>query len=187
MSIEALLDESALVARAKAEPCAFADLYDHYFPRVYNYVRYRVRYAEPADDVTAQIFERALINIRKYSPDRGAFADWLFAIARNCVRDHIRGEKRARWVSLESLCEQPGDDPAPEEVVVRNETHERLRTAVAGLSNREQEIVSLKFAAGLTNRSIAGLCGLKEGHVAVILYRAVRRLRRRLYDPEEEL
>ncbi len=82
------LTESVLVCRAKTEPRAFADLYDHYFPRVYNYIRYHVRDAETADDITAQVFERALIKISSYRPERASFADWLFAIARNAVRDH---------------------------------------------------------------------------------------------------
>ena len=48
-----------LAARAMAEPAAFAAIYDHYFPRVYNYVRYRVREADAADDIASQVFERA--------------------------------------------------------------------------------------------------------------------------------
>lgn len=54
------------MVRATVEPAAFATIYDHYFPRVYNYVRYRVGDAETADDITAQVFERALVNIGSY-------------------------------------------------------------------------------------------------------------------------
>jgi len=187
MSVEALLDESVLAARAKVDPSAFADIYDHYFPRVYNYVRYRVRDADAADDITAEIFERALINVGDYRPERASFANWLFAIARNAVRDHIRGRKRRRLIPLETLSDQPSPDPQPDEVAIRSDAHKRLQAAVASLNDREQELIALKFAAGLTNRSIAKLCGLSESNVAVILYRAVGRVRSRLCDTEEDL
>lgn len=60
-TVAVLPNEQALVARATAEPPAFVATYDHYFPRVYNYVRYRIGDPEMADDITAQVFERALV------------------------------------------------------------------------------------------------------------------------------
>jgi len=66
-TVAVLAHELALVARATAEPAAFAAIYGHYFPRVYNYVRYRVGAAVAADDITAQTFERALVGIGRYA------------------------------------------------------------------------------------------------------------------------
>jgi hypothetical protein len=57
-------------------PATFAAIYDHYFPRVYNYVRYRVRDAEAADDIASQVLERALINIGGNRSERAPFAVW---------------------------------------------------------------------------------------------------------------
>ncbi|MFQ6101808.1 MAG: sigma-70 family RNA polymerase sigma factor [Anaerolineae bacterium] len=93
-TVAVLPNELALVARATAEPAAFAAIYDHYFPRVYNYVRYRVRDAQTADDITAQVFERALTHIGTFNPERAPFAAWLFGIARNAVNDHFRARKQ---------------------------------------------------------------------------------------------
>ena len=181
-----LANELALVARATAEPAAFADIYDHYFPRVYNYVRYRVQDAETADDITAQVFERALVNIGRYHPERAPFAAWLFAIARNGVNDYFRAQKRGRWFSLGVLRDWASVEsrPEPEEIVVHNETRAELLAAVARLSDRERDLIALKFAAGLTNRRIAELTGLGASNVGVILYRAVRRLRAELSAKE---
>jgi RNA polymerase sigma-70 factor (TIGR02952 family) len=176
-TVVVLANELALVARATAEPAAFAAIYDHYFPRVYNYVRYRVGDAVAADDITAQTFERALAAIGRYRPKRAPFAAWLFAIARNAVSDYLRVQRRRRWLSLEVLCTQASDEPQPEEVAIRNETHAELLVALARLTDRERDLLALKFAAGLANHHIAELTGLSANHVAVILYRAVRRLR----------
>jgi RNA polymerase sigma-70 factor (TIGR02952 family) len=183
-TVAVLPNELALVARARAEPAAFATIYDHYFPRVYNYVRYRVRDAGTADDITAQVFERALVSIGSYRPDRAPFAAWLFGIARNAVNDHLRAQRRRRWLSLEVLRGRPSAEPQPEEVTIHSETRAELLTAVARLSDRERDLIALKFAAGLTNRRIAELTGLSESNVGVILYRAVRRLRAKLSAKE---
>jgi RNA polymerase sigma-70 factor (ECF subfamily) len=183
-TVAMLPNEAALAARAMAEPAAFAAIYDHYFPRVYNYVRYRVWDVEAADDVTSQVFEKALVNIGSYRPERAPFAAWLFAIARNAVNDHLRAQWRHRWLSLEALRDWPSNDPQPEQVAAHNETQARLLLAVARLSERERDILGLKFGAGLTNRNIGELVGLSEGNVGVILYRAVRRLRTELTATE---
>ncbi len=76
-TVIALPNEQALVLRATAEPEAFAPIYNHYFPRVYNYVRYRVQDAGAADDVTAQVFEKALVGLGRYQPQRGPLVAWL--------------------------------------------------------------------------------------------------------------
>ena len=173
-------NEGALAARAATEPDAFAAIYDHHFPRVYNYVRYRVGDAQVADDLSARIFERALVNIESYRSARAPFAVWLFVIARNVVSSHFRAQKRRRWLSLAALRDRASVEPRPEEVVIQNETRAELLAAVADLSDRERDLIALKFAAGLTNRRIAELTGLGESNVGVILYRAARRLRAKL-------
>jgi len=172
-----LANEMALVARAKVEPAAFAAIYDHYYPRIYAYVRYRVRDAGLAEDITAQIFERVLANLAKYEAEQAPFAVWLFTIARNRVSDHHRAQQRRRWLPLDLVRGRASADPAPEEIVVRDETREALLAAITRLTERERDILALKFGAELTNRRIAGLTGLSESNVGVILYRAVRRLR----------
>jgi RNA polymerase sigma-70 factor (ECF subfamily) len=169
------------------EPAAFAALYDHYFRRVYNYVRYRVQAAQAADDIVAQVFERALGRIESYRPERAPFGVWLFAIARNAVNDYLRAKRRRRWLSLEVLRDRASAEPRPEEVAIHSETRAELLAAVARLSDRERDLIALKFAAGMTNRRIAKLTGLSESNVGVILYRTVRRLRAELCANELDI
>ena len=59
-----------------------------------------------------------------------------------------------------------------------------LRRELTTLEEREQEIIRLRFVAGLTNRAIGKAMGLREGNIAVILYRALRKLRNRLEQTE---
>jgi len=182
--IAILTDEPGLVARAATDPAAFASIYDHYLPRVYKYMRYRVGDINEAEDLTSQVFERVLTKIGSYRPERGPFAGWLFAIAHNIVVDHLRAKKRHGLVPLEVPGVTACSGMGPEETVIYNESREKLLAALSRLTGRERDLIALKFSGGLPNRTIAGISGLTESNVAVILYRAVRRLRAEL-DAEE--
>jgi RNA polymerase sigma factor (sigma-70 family) len=182
-----LPDEAALVARALIEPSAFGALYDHYFPREVNYVRYRIGDAAATDDITAQAFERILAGLKGYRADKAPFGAWLFAIVRNTVRDHLRGIKRRPALSLDDLPGAHSDDaPLPEEITARREWQGRVLEAVQSLGEREREIVALKYGAGFGNTEIAALMGLTPNHVNVLVSRTHDRLRH-LLEPVKEM
>jgi RNA polymerase sigma factor (sigma-70 family) len=137
-------------------------------------MRLRVDNEALAQDLTAATFEQALTHLDQLrSP--GAFGGWLFRIARNELAQHYR--RRRGYLTLEAVTEQADDAPSLEEQTERSEELTRLLAAVRTLPEREQEIIGLKFIGGLKNRQIGQAMGLRAGHVAVILYRAVRRLR----------
>lgn len=157
----------------------YTDLYRQYLPRILNYIRLRVDGEDLAQDLTAEVFERAVS--RKHTlRRREAFGAWLFAIARNTVAGYYRGRRPS--VTLEQIANQPTSEPSPPEAVMHREGLARLRLALATLSDREQEVVRLKFGAGLGNKEIGKVMRLQAGHVAVILYRALRKLRARLEE-----
>jgi len=173
-----LSNEHHLAAEAAANPTAFAALYDHYFPRIFTYIRYRVGSDAEADDLTAHVFERALTRINAFDPQRAPFGAWLFGIARNAVGNHRRG--LWRWLSLDALRNKPISTPAPEDSSIEREEQDRLLRAVAHLSDRERDLIALKYGAGLNNREIAQISALSESNVGVILHRAISRLRQTL-------
>jgi RNA polymerase sigma-70 factor (ECF subfamily) len=115
--------------------------------------------------------------MEKYRPEQGPFAAWLFAIARNSVNDYLRSQRRHPHIPLDALRFQPNPETQTEEQVVQNETVAEILVAMSQLNERERELLSLKFASGLTNRHIARITRLGEKNVGVILYRAIRRLR----------
>jgi RNA polymerase sigma-70 factor (ECF subfamily) len=181
-----LYDEQELAIRAKADSSAFAELYDHYFPRVYGYALYRLQDAQAADGVTAQTFEKTLTNIKRYQPARGSFGAWIFAIARNTINKHLRAQKVRRWVSLDAVSHQLVEDsPSVEEIVARDEMLARLMPLIKELDGRKRDLLAFKFGAGLTNRRIAQLTGLTESNVGVILYRTLHHLREQLREEDE--
>ncbi len=170
-------EETRLLEKLATEAEAFAALYDRYFGRVYNYVRYRVAEADTADDLTSEIFSRALRKIDSYAPRKGPFAAWLFAIARNTVNSHHRKERLRRLVPISQARHLPASDSTPEEHLARQEERAALLEALQRLSPRERDILSLRFAANLRYARIARLTGLSEANLAVIVHRALRKLR----------
>ncbi|MDQ7773856.1 MAG: sigma-70 family RNA polymerase sigma factor [Elusimicrobiales bacterium] len=155
----------------------FADIYDRYFDKVYNYVRYRVRLADAADDITARVFEAALGKAGTYDPAKGPEQAWLFGIARNAVADWGRARGRRAEVPLDGAFEGPGSDPRAEDILEGREERERVLAAAAALDERSRDIMALKFSSGMTNREIAAMTGLGENNVGIIIYRAVKRMR----------
>jgi RNA polymerase sigma factor (sigma-70 family) len=176
---EALKDDADGIA-----PQKFLAFYDEYFRRVYNYARYRCGDAHTADDLTAAIFERAFNRLRDFCPQRGPFGAWLFTIARSIVSHHLRSESANRWLPLDEIYEIPDGHPTPEERLISSEAQNNLLVALAHLSDRDRDLLSLKFAARLTNRRIAGITGLSDNNVGIILYRAIHKLRAVLDEKE---
>lgn len=160
----------------------YADLYREYLPRILNYIRFRVEGEDLAQDLTATVFERA-VSRQHTLRQREAFGAWLFRIARNEVAGYYR--RRRLTLPLTQVETQAAPDPSPPEAAMLREELARMREAVATLSDREQEIIRLKFFGGLGNQEIAKVMRLRAGHVAVILYRALRKLRARLKGEEE--
>lgn len=176
-------EEAALAVRSVQDRGAFATLYDRYFPRVYNYLRFRCDDPGLVDDLTALVFERALTRIHTYSPQTAPFGAWLFAIARHALSDHWRAQRLRSFLYLDDLHREVVDRSNPEEGFILGEQRRALLAAVARLNDRERDLVGLKFAAGLNNRQIAKLTGLSESNVGVILFRAMGHMRTLLREP----
>jgi RNA polymerase sigma factor (sigma-70 family) len=162
----------------------FARAYESEFPHVYGYIRYRVGSADAADDLTSQTFLKALDRLSTFDSRKSEIGPWMLGIARNVVRDHLRARRRWGFLPLDWLRERASTDPSPEQGAIRSEQERHLLQALGVLSERERDVVGLKFGADLTNRAIAGLTGLGESHVGVIVYRAVGKLRAWLDDEE---
>lgn len=154
---------SALFAR---DPLANPDAL---IRRVYAYAAYRLGDGPDAEDVTSEVFERALRYRDSYDRSKGEPVAWLLGIARRCTSAALaaRIEKREHIVHA-------SDSPGFEEDSVRRLM---MAAAVAELGDREQELIALRFGADLTAAQIARVLGVKTNAVEVALHRALVRLR----------
>lgn len=171
--------ERALVMQAQRDPAAFHELYRHYLPRVYGYIAARLPERSEAEDVTAATFLKALERLNQFR-DRGdgAFAAWLFRIAHHSVIDYQRRLwfRRAPLTLDRALAVVDPAEPL-DVLLTRAEVGAQVRQAVATLSPRRQEVIALRFFAGLRNVEIAAVLGIAERSVAAHLCRALDDLR----------
>jgi RNA polymerase sigma-70 factor (ECF subfamily) len=170
-------DDAVLAVRAaKGESAAFGLLYDRHVAAIYRYVYYRVRDDAEAEDLTSDVFMRALKAIPRYEP-RQAFLAWLYRIARNAVIDRAR--KGNRQVPFEDALEHPGVDRIvePDVELLAHSDGAMLRLALAKLTPLQQEIIVLRFLEGYSTQEIARLVGKNEGTVRGIQFRAIGALR----------
>ena len=180
--------ERECIRQARADARAFAPLYDHYFPRVHAYVFYRVYEPQDAEDIIADVFVRAIRNLKRFQWRHAhSFAAWLFRIAHNLVVDYARQRKRV-GLPLEtegSQMEWADPAPLPEDALAQQEAFQHMRALIATLSPRRQEVIALRFYAGLRNSEIARVLGLDERTVAAHLCRALQDLEHKYAAPAE--
>jgi RNA polymerase sigma-70 factor, ECF subfamily len=170
-------DDAALAVRAsKGESAAFGQLYDRHVDAIYRYVYYRVRDDAEAEDLTSDVFMRALKAMPRYEP-RQAFLAWLYRIARNAVIDRARRGKRQ--VSFEDALEHPNADKIldPDDQILATSDNATLRGALSQLTPLQQEVIVLRFLEGYSTEEIARLVGKREGTVRGIQFRAIGALR----------
>lgn len=169
-------DDDEIVRSALERVDDFAPLYERHAMSIYRYCFNQTRDEDIANDLTAQIFIRAIERLHQYTPRRGAtFRSWLFAIARNIVVDRWRRKRPTR--SLDSILHGvASDQPGPEEIAVHRSQVSLLVKALESLPDRYQDIVQLRLA-GLTTSEIATSLGMTESAVKSAQTRAYRRLR----------
>jgi RNA polymerase sigma-70 factor, ECF subfamily len=148
-------------------------IYADHAPRVYNYFRFRMGIEVDVAELTSRTFEKAWRSRARYRRDLAGFATWLFTIAKNVRVDYLHG--RRSHLPIEAALNVAAEG-TPEKDAERRSNLSRL-ALTQSLSDRERELVALKYGAELTNRLIARLTGLSESNVGSILHRVVGSLR----------
>jgi RNA polymerase sigma-70 factor, ECF subfamily len=171
--VRAVDPDAELVAAARANPGEFLALYDRYFDRVLGYARVRIRDEATCEDVTSQVFTRALARIGQFRGE-GSFAGWLFQIARNAVRDAQR--RRAAEPLVGDLA---ATGPTAEERVLECERADQLRALIRLLRPEQQHLLALRYGAGLSFEEIGAILDSAPATLRVRMHRVLEELRRR--------
>jgi RNA polymerase sigma-70 factor (ECF subfamily) len=146
--------------------------------QVYAYAAYRLGDGHDAEDVTSEVFERAIRYRRSYDRGKGEPLGWLLGIARRCADDALARRQRP---PEEAEADEMAADGSVEEETVRRLT---LSSAMAQLSDRDRELIALRYGAELTAPQIAQMMDAQTNAIEVALHRALARLRR-ILDAED--
>lgn len=178
-SVDALapeFDEQAVVEAAKnGDQGALANLYEHYFPKVYRYVAARLSSSQDAEDVTEEIFLRVITNLQGFSWRGLPFGAWIFRIAHNETVSHVRRQKtRSATAPLTEELPAGGKDHV---IAVETEmTLEVIRQAAQKLPEAQRQVIALRFGAGLSVAETALALNKTENNVKVLQHKAIARL-----------
>jgi RNA polymerase sigma-70 factor (ECF subfamily) len=170
--------DEELAARAGRDFAAFTSLYERYLEPVYRYVRSQTRDRATAEDLTAQVFLKALASAATYKGD-GSYRSWLFTIARNTVSTW-RSERKKNLVPIEEVEQHVDPAPAASALAIASEDRALLWHAVSRLPDAQREVVRLRYRAELTIDEIARVTRRSSGAVRVLLHRARARLQQLL-------
>lgn len=191
--LRAVLDERLLVEQARSDPNAFTLLYRAYVGRIHAFAYRRTGSYEDAEEITAAVFERAWRALPTFAWKGGGFEPWLFRIAANELVSHHRRKARVHSERvarvLREMAEDLRDDPALAALLDVDDAERRaagLRAALGTLTPRYQEVITLRYLAGLSAAEAAAAMGCSKGALAVTLHRAMNALRRAM-DAEAEV
>jgi RNA polymerase sigma-70 factor (ECF subfamily) len=175
-----LQDEATLLHRVQQfDTEALAQVYDHYYDRIYRYIYGYLGQADAAEDLTANVFFRLLNAVQGDKSPRKNLSAWLYRVAHNLVVDKFR---RMPPEELELAEWLESDQPGPAQTVEQTIQLERVRVALRHLTEAQQQVILLKFMMGMDSREIAAVLGKSSGAVDALQHRALRSLRKTLKD-----
>jgi RNA polymerase sigma-70 factor (ECF subfamily) len=174
----------ALVERAKNDPKSFGELYDEYYPKIFGYILKRTANIEVSQDVTSEVFFKALKNIRKFHWRGVPFTSWLYRIASNEIANSFKGDRRRRALTEEFSESVNLSSPSPDieitqaqEELNKHEEFLALHEAISKLPIKYQEVITLRYFENKQISEIGDILGKKDGTVKSLLHRGLDKLR----------
>jgi RNA polymerase sigma-70 factor (ECF subfamily) len=173
-------DERALVEAAQADPSKFDVLYELHFGRIYFFIASRVHDRATAEDLTSEVFHKALANLPNYEWRGAPFSAWLFRIASNAIVDHYKRSNRERQAEdLEHPLAQPNLSASDLDFIER---HVHFFHLVEQLPEVQRRVVCERFVEERSIREIAQRLSKTEGAIKQLQFRALQTLRAQIGD-----
>ncbi|HYX28588.1 MAG TPA: RNA polymerase sigma factor [Pyrinomonadaceae bacterium] len=176
--------ERRLIEAAQQDRARFGDVYERYFELVYAYIARRIRDRALTEDVTSEVFRKALANIDRFKWTGAPFGAWLIRIAANLIAD--RAKRDARFVSsdlrtAESMPHDAATAPKTQQDQLEHaERRAHVIRMVDELPEDQRRVVRMRFSEEKSINEIATELGRSEGAVKQLQFRAFQNLRAKL-------
>ncbi len=153
----------------------FGEVYDQHVRELFSFIYYKTHHKETAEDLTSQVFTKALDKIDQFDPNKGTIRSWLYEIARNTVVDHYRTAHPQQ--SIEDAWELPSTDDlfGKADVAV---TFDRVRPYLQSLSLEQREIITMRIWQEMSYTEIAEALGKSEASCKMAYSRGIAVLRK---------
>ena len=173
-------EELDLVQRARqGDHEAFAQLYENHFDKIFRYVVLKIGNQAEAQDMTQQVFVKAYESIGSYQLQGVPFTAWLFRIAHNQMVDYVRKQSKRQTVWLDETIQVRDDSDLEHDVETKIEM-EQVVSASKQLTKAQREVISLRFAGGLSITEAAKTMRKSEGAIKALQHSAILALRKTL-------
>ena len=158
------------------DPGPFEQVYDRHVVGIYRFIYARVGNHPDAEDLTAQVFVRAVEQLDT-EREPGQIAAWLYRVAQNATADHWRAFYRLPVIGADHVA--PGWEPVDEGAQPRTEPDDRaavrVQALLRSLPDQYRRVLELRFLERLTVAETARTMGITNGNARVLQYRALRR------------
>jgi len=146
----------------------FAEIYDAYIKKIYNFIYYRTGHKETSEDITSLVFIKSMDKIGSFNSGQGSFSSWLYCIARNSVIDYYRTKKDTVDIDgLQNLGKSDNFDDKIDANIKLNEIKKYLQK----FSKEQRKIIIMRIWDGLSYKEIAEITGKNEGSLKMIVSR----------------
>lgn len=161
-------------AYMQGDELAFEELYNQYFPKIYNFIYYKVQNKEQTEDLVSETFHKLIKNLQQFDNSRGKFSTWIYQIARNTVIDFFRNHHQT------SDIEDAFDIASTEDIERQTDASlklEKVEKYLKTLKAEQREIIVLRVWEDLSYKEIADIIGKKESAVKMQFIRSIKKVK----------
>jgi RNA polymerase sigma-70 factor, ECF subfamily len=172
----AIAEENQIVEQARTNPEVFGFLYEKYYRAIFIFIDRRVDDRQTADDLTSQVFLKAMLNLPKYQFKGLPFSAWLYRIASNQINEFYRNSHQSRVVSLDDTHLERLFGEAGE--MARDDRADLVAHLLDQLEPAEVQLLELRFFEDQPFKEIAYILDITENNAKVKTYRIIEKLRK---------
>jgi RNA polymerase sigma-70 factor, ECF subfamily len=158
---------------------AFAELFDHFAPRIKNFMMRKGASSEVAEDLVQETMISMWSKANLYVRERGTVAAWVFTIARNLRIDRLRREQNTHLVDMEDF-DAPADIEAADDVLYRFQADGHVAAALEKIPQEQRELLIMSYVDDIPQSEIATRLNIPLGTVKSRMRLGYRRLRKLL-------
>lgn len=177
-NIIAVNSEEELINLAKKDSRYFAPIYKRYHEQIFRFIYQRMDSIDDADDITSQVFLKALVHLPKYVNKGFPFSSWLYRIALNEVNMFYRKTKKSRAINIEEneikeIIEEANENYS-------DENREKLLQLLAQLEEDKLTLIEMRFFEKRSFKEISELLGITENNAKVKTYRLLEEMKKNM-------
>uniref|UniRef100_UPI0040483138 RNA polymerase sigma factor n=3 Tax=Roseivirga sp. TaxID=1964215 RepID=UPI0040483138 len=181
------IGEKDLIEWSKSDHRYFEPIYEKYHEQIFRLVFTRTQDIEITQDITSNVFCKALVNLSKYEDKGLSFSSWLYRIALNACYDFFREQKKKRTIVLEDFMTEELVDEFDSEAEYMIKGLKRLPQALNKLKPLELELIELRFFEEKSFKEIGEILSITENNAKTRSYRILEKIKKTLIQNRNEL